>query len=99
MTVRVNLPPGCVGFNTKDGHKYTAKPGTHVYVEDHHAKALKSNDYAAAGLVEAGPEKFFTDRTKTTGRWCKKCNRLWNAWNFDCGKCGEATVPEDEMHG
>lgn len=94
---RVNLPPGCMGFKATDGTRYVAKPGTHVDVAEHHMSALKSQDYASAGLVDAGPEKQFIRDTKKQGRWCKNCNRLWNAWNSVCTKCGEETIPETEM--
>lgn len=94
---RVNLPPGCMGFKAKDGTRYVAKPGTHVEVAEKHMAALKSQDYASAGLVDVHETRFIVEDSKKQGRWCKSCNRLWNAWNYDCGKCGEATVPESEM--
>ena len=93
----VNLPPGCMGFKAKDETRYMAKPGTKVFVEDKHMAALKSQDYAQAGLVDAHEERFVVEDKRKQGRWCKHCNRLWNAWNYDCGKCGEATIPENEM--
>ena len=96
MTQRVNLPPGCMGFKATDGTRYTAKAGTFVNVEDKHIGALRAQDYASAGLVDAGPEKLFTVR-KGDGRWCVACCRLWNRWNPVCPKCDGETVPEDEM--
>lgn len=94
---RVNLPPGCMGFKASDGTRYVAKPGTHVDVAEHHMPALQSQDYASAGLVDAGPEKQFIQDTKKQGRWCRACNRLWNAWNLTCSKCYGETIPEAEM--
>jgi hypothetical protein len=94
---KVNLPPGCMGFKAKDGTRYVAKAGTHVDVADHHMPALRSQDYASAGLVDAGPEKLYIQDKKKQGRWCKTCNRLWNAWNKVCTKCGGDTIPEAEM--
>jgi hypothetical protein len=96
MSQRVNLPPGCMGFKASDGTRYTAKPGTSVIVEDRHIPALRAQDYASAGLVDAGPEKFFSVR-QDDGRWCKPCRRVWNRWNHVCPRCGEDTVPESEM--
>lgn len=102
---RVNLPPGCMGFADGDT-KYKAVNGAGSYVNiddtDPQGKRalqkLRNQDYAQAGLVDAGPEKFaLTDIKKKTGRWCKPCNRLWNQWNQVCGKCGTETVPEDEL--
>lgn len=93
---RVNLPPGCLGFKAQDGTRYVAKPGTHVEVADHHLAALAKNDYAQAGLVDAGPEKFFTVR-RNDGRWCRQCHRLWNSWNLACPKCDRETIAETEM--
>lgn len=102
---RVNLPPGCAGFADGD-QKYMAVngPGSYVNIDDsdpkgkHALKKLQGQDYAQAGLVDAGPEKFsLTDSAKKTGRWCKPCNRLWNQWNQVCSKCGTETVPESEL--
>jgi hypothetical protein len=92
---RVNLPPGCMGFKAADGTRYTAKAGTFVNVEDRHMGALRSQDYASAGLVTA-EEKFFAV-TKDDGRWCAACRRLWNRWNLTCSRCGTETVPEADM--
>jgi|SRR6516164_6140935 hypothetical protein len=77
-------------------------PGSYVNIDDTDPagkKALKKlagQDYAQAGLVDAGPEKFFS-RRKDDGRWCVSCNRVWNRWNHVCVKCGRPTVPEAEM--
>jgi hypothetical protein len=95
---RVNLPPGCAGF--ADGkRKYIAErgPGSFVNIEEGspQLKKLRNQDYSSAGLVDAGPEKFFT--LKHNGRWCRDCNRIWNVWNATCLKCGQDTIPEAEM--
>ena len=93
---RVNLPPGCMGFKASDGTRYMAKAGTFVNVDDKHMPALQAQDYATAGLVDAGPEKLFS-RRKGDGRWCGTCRRLWNRWNLVCPRCDGETIPEDEM--
>lgn len=99
---RINLPPGCGGFADGD-KKYLAVngPGSFVNLDsDKDANALaklKNQDYASAGLVDAGPEKQFIKDDKKQGRWCKTCNRLWHAWTKTCSKCGAATILESEM--
>lgn len=93
---RVNLPPGCMGFKAQDGTRYVARPGTHVEVDERHMSALKSQDYAQAGLVTSQALEFISD-PKKQGRWCVHCNRLWHAWSKVCSKCGEETVPESEL--
>lgn len=95
---RIPLPPGCCGF--ADGNqKYLAErgPGSFVNLEDGspQLKKLRNQDYAQAGLVDCGPEKF-TMGTQD-GRWCSACRRLWNRWNLTCSRCGEPTIPEAEM--
>lgn len=92
MSVKVQLPPGCSGFDCKDGTKYTAsRPGGTVTVEDRHANAINTGQYGDTGLVSAkGALSFGTKR----GQWCRVCNRLWNAWNRSCPKCGTATVAD-----
>ena len=100
---RINLPPSCAGFADGDT-KYMAVngPGSFVNIDDtdpagkRALKKLAAQDYASAGLVDAGPEKFFS-RRKDDGRWCRSCNRVWNRWNAACVKCGQDTVPETEM--
>lgn len=95
---RVNLPPGCMGFKAQDGTRYVARPGTFVDVADHHMAALRGNDYAQAGLVDAGPEKFFA-RSGPEGRWCPSCpdNTIRYAWTRTCPSCHGETVPESQM--
>src|SRR5579859_553697 len=101
---RVHLPPGCLGFSDGD-RKYLGVngPGSYVNLEDGSAQLakLRKQGYASAGLVDAGPEKFFTVR-KDDGRWCRGCNRVWNRWNKTCPnehceQYGLPTVPEAEM--
>jgi hypothetical protein len=85
MGVKVKLPPGCSGFDCKDGVKYTAnKPGGTVEVSDRHAKAIEDGQFGKTGLVSGkGAESFGTKR----GRECPSCGRRWNAWNHECPKC------------
>jgi hypothetical protein len=90
---RVNLPPGCSGFDTQDGTRYTAKrPGGVVEVSEHHASAIETGQFGgnanlltATGAVYVGTKK---------GRQCLNCpdKRVWNVWNATCPKCGEPTV-------
>jgi predicted RNA-binding Zn-ribbon protein involved in translation (DUF1610 family) len=96
--VRVNLPPGCLGFKADDGTRYVAKPGTFVDVADHHMKALKQNNYAQAGLVDAGAEKFFVKKGPE-GKWCGNCssNTIYHSWTRICPLCGGETIPESQM--
>lgn len=100
---RVQLPPGCAGFADGD-RKFMAErgAGSFVNIDDtdpvgaRALQKLRGQDYAVAGLVDAGPEKFFSLR-KDDGRWCKPCRRVWNRWSQVCPKCGHDTVPEAEM--
>lgn len=95
---RVNLPPGCMGFKADDGTRYVAKPGTHVDVAEHHMAALKTNNYAQGGLIDAGPEKHFI-RSGPEGKWCSSCvsNTIHHSWTKNCPGCGAQTVPESQM--
>jgi hypothetical protein len=95
---KVLLPPGCCGFKAADGTRYVAKPGTSVDVADHHMAALKNQDYASAGLVDAGAEKFYVNRGPE-GRWCPACpnNTIYHSWTKTCPDCGADTIPEGEM--
>lgn len=95
MSVKVQLPPGCSGFDCADGTKYKAtKKGGTVEVSERHAAAINSGQYGTTGFISA--KGALVIGTKD-GRWCQKCNRLWNKWNKTCGKCGEATMDEAEL--
>ncbi len=102
---RINLPPSCAGF--ADGNtKYLAEhgPGSFVNIDDtdpagqRALKKLAGQDYASAGLVDAGPEKFFV-KSGPEGRWCPACpcNTIYHSWTRTCPQCGAETVPESEM--
>lgn len=103
---KIFLPPGCMGIADGD-RKFMAKKGEGGNylnldpadpVEARAIQKLKNQDYASAGLVDAGPEKQFISRTaRSEGRWCRVCNRLWHAWAQTCSKCGSETIPEAEM--
>jgi hypothetical protein len=99
--VKINLPPGCNGFADGDKKYLSRKPGGSVNLDpDKDAGALrklKNQDYASAGLVDAGPEKQFIEKGRTPGMWCRQCNFLGHAWMKECNKCGGLTVSEDEM--
>lgn len=88
--MKVNLPPGCYGFDCKDGTKYTAKrPGGTVEVADRHAKAINTGQFGQQDFISAkGSQSFGTK----SGQYCEPCGRLWNAWNKTCPKCGVDTV-------
>jgi hypothetical protein len=90
VSVKVNLPPGCYGFEAKDGTKYTAKrPGGHVDVDDRHARAINQGQYGQSDFISAkGAQSFGTK----TGQLCESCGRVWNAWNSHCQKCDVPTV-------
>ena len=94
MSQRVQLPPGCAGFNCADGTVYKAKAGTSVTLEDRHAKALSASQHSSIGLVRAGES--FALGTKA-GRYCVPCSRLWQAWSAVCPRCGSETVPEGTL--
>jgi hypothetical protein len=90
MAVKVNLPPGCTGFDCKDGTKYNAtRPGGSVVLEDRHARAVNNGQFGEKGLVSAkGAESFGTK----TGKYCEPCNRTWNSWTTSCNRCGAETT-------
>ena len=102
---RVQLPPGCFGFADGD-KKYIAErgPGSFVHLDDTDPadkvalKKLANQDYASAGLVDAGPEKFVV-RKGPEGRWCPNCpnNTIYHAWKKVCPSCDGETIPESEM--
>ena len=99
---RINLPAGCAGFADGD-RKYLAEKGAGSFVNldsDRDANALrklKNQDYASAGLIDAGPQKEFIRDPRQQGRWCRACNFLGHAWMRVCSKCGGETIPEKEM--
>lgn len=93
MTIQVNLPPGCEGFNMQDGTRYAGKPGQRVTVEDRHAKAITKQIGGDGGLAHAGFRGFLGTKK---GRWCAACCRMWNAWNRECPKCGGETEADAE---
>ena len=98
---RVNLPPGCGGFADGD-RKILAErgPGSYVNIDDGdpQLRKLRNQGYASAGLVDAGPEKFFV-RRGPEGRWCPHCdaNTIWHSWTRTCPECGSETVSESEI--
>jgi hypothetical protein len=98
---RVNLPPGCGGFADGD-RKILAErgPGSYVNIDDGdpQLRKLRNRDYASAGLVDAGPEKYFV-RSGPEGRWCPGCsnNTIHHSWTRSCPSCGTETVPESQM--
>lgn len=100
--VRINLPSGCAGFADGD-RKYLAVKGAGSYVnldEDRDADALRklrNQDYASAGLVDAGPQKEFIRDNRKQGRWCADCRFLGHAWMKECSKCHGPTIPEADM--
>ena len=93
---RVTLPTngknsGCFGLEFGDGTKTrSAKPGTSVEISDDQYHALSRSRYAHTGLIGATQYSFGTRQ----GRWCTRCNRLWNAWTSNCNSCGAVTVPD-----
>lgn len=97
---RINLPPGCYGFSDDGGAtKIIAErgPGSFVNIDDPVVlKKLKNQDYASAGLVDAGPEKFFA-RKGPEGMWCGKCPKMYYKWHKECPKGHGPTIPESEL--
>lgn len=86
MSIKVQLPPGCKGFDCKDGTKYTAKrAGGTIEVSDRHADAINNSQFGGdANLVSAkGSLSFGTKQ----GRWCAGCKKLWNSWSEKCPRC------------
>ena len=95
MGVKVQLPPGCSGFDCADGTKYTAnRKGGTVEVSDRHASAINSGQYGQQDFISAKSALSFGTKN---GRWCQRCNRLWNAWNKTCSKCGDPTMTEADL--
>ena len=95
MTRRINLPPGCRGFNMQDGTPYSGTEGGHVYVEDEHAPFIQRQVGGDAGLVGSAAFRQFAG-TKD-GRWCGSCRFLAQRWSVVCPRCGRDTIPEAEM--
>jgi hypothetical protein len=102
---RVHVPPGCLGFKDgNDEYPVARGAGSYVNIDDtdpagqRALKKLKAQDYASAGLVDAGPEKFFV-RSGPEGRWCPHCsnNTIFHSWTKTCPSCGGETIPESEM--
>ena len=101
---RVNLPPGCAGFADGNWRKMADKPGGFVNLDDtdpverRQLQKLQNQDYASAGLVDAGPEKFFVQKGPE-GKWCPACtnNTIFHSWTKVCPSCGADTVSESEM--
>lgn len=88
--VTVQLPPGCSGFDCKDGTKYTANaPGGFVKVDDRHARAINQGQYGEKDFISAKGQSSFGTKN---GQHCRPCGRLWNAWNKTCPRCGAATT-------
>lgn len=90
MAATVTLPPGCTGLDMQDGTRYTATKASHgtIQVADAHAAAINRGYYGSAGIMHAGQRLSFGTRR---GQLCVPCNRLWNAWNTSCPRCGAAT--------
>lgn len=91
MSKRVNLPPGCVGFDAADGTRPTAdKPGGTVIVSDRQAKAIDEGQYGQLGFITGKePQSFGTKK----GMECPKCHRVYNAWNDTCPRCSTDDEP------
>lgn len=102
---RINLPPGCQGFADGDSKWMASKGpgGNFVNLDETDPRdrralqKLKNQDYASAGLVDAGPEKAFIRGRRANGRWCRDCNFLGHSWMQACSRCGGKTEPEAEM--
>jgi hypothetical protein len=97
---KVLLPPGCNGFADGD-KKYLAERGPGSFVnldDDRQLRKLRNQDYASAGLVDAGPEKYFITKGPE-GRFCPGCpdNTIWHSWTRSCPSCGSATIMESGM--
>lgn len=96
MTTKVVLPPGCGGLNLQDGTRYTATKasGGRLEIADRHVDAVtRQYGPSGAGLLSAGePFSFGTRR----GQLCTPCNRVWNAWNTSCPRCGAPTTEQEQ---
>jgi hypothetical protein len=90
---KVNLPPGCTGFDCKDGTRITAdRPGGAADLDDRQTRAVKASQFAGDGQLigNVGRVSFGTSR----GQKCTnpECRRIWNAWNDVCPRCGDPTT-------
>jgi hypothetical protein len=102
--VKVNLPPGCAGIADGNWRRMADKPGGFINldetdpVEKRQLQKLRNQDYASAGLVDAGPEKVAV-RGGPEGRWCPGCpnNTIFHSWTKTCPSCDGETIPESEM--
>jgi hypothetical protein len=95
MGVKVNLPPGCSGFDCKDGTKYYAKKGGTVEVSEDHAHAINTGQFGERGFITATNSLTFGTKK---GKYCSPCHRVWNAWSVECPRCGGQTddwVPDE----
>lgn len=81
------------GIQAFDGKSVKAtREGGRMFVEDHHAKAINAmGGNGDAGLVNASNRVVIGTKR---GMRCPACHRLWNAWNAECPKCQQPTVPE-----
>jgi hypothetical protein len=95
MGERFNLPPGCAGFTSVDGSRISAKAGTSVVLEDHHAARLKKSAHASIGLVT--PMSYALGTKKST--LCPACNFLGQAWTTECPRCQTVMLREDSHGG
>jgi hypothetical protein len=88
--VTVQLPPGCKGFDCKDGTRYTAgKAGGFVKVDERHARAINQGQYGQQDFISGKGQQSFGTRK---GQLCTSCGRIWNAWNKTCLKCEVETI-------
>lgn len=86
--MRTKVPPGCVGFRTRDGRTIDKNADGSVTLEGRDEQLFKKSVHKGVGLVST--EETWTLGTKK-GRYCKPCIRLWNVWNDVCPKCGKPT--------
>lgn len=89
--VKVNLPPGCSGFNCKDGTRYKAnRPGGSVEVSERHAHAINTGQFGEKGFITATNALAFGTKR---GRYCERCRWVWNVWNLTCSRCSTEEEP------
>ena len=102
---RVQLPPGCAGFT--DGNRSSwpsAAPApsststTPTPPARGRSRSCKDQDYASAGLVDAGPEKFFVkQRPRGPLVPALPVQHDLPLLDEDLPACGGETIPESEM--